>query len=205
MRLNSLAHVGAVRIDIAAIKRGHCVTPVDGLLDAPRGNFSAPARVRRPIILGVIAIRHPNGRQRDLRIVEDRVIAAKIHADEDGSPAGELVGNHQEQVNLRRSRRPEGDGHFLQGRLAVQGLGIYPFNFEVDFVGPGRKVAIHVVLEKFLQLRPAFRLPGFLGGDAGAVHHHEWIGQVGVGRQFGDEWKIGLSARHARSHGKKEQ
>ena len=48
VRLDALPHVGPVRIDVAAVERGHRVALVDGLLDVPHLRSPCPGPHRWP-------------------------------------------------------------------------------------------------------------------------------------------------------------
>ena len=108
------------------------------------------------------------------------MVAAEVHAYKDGSWPFPLVREHKQQMDLRHFRRPEADGHFAERRFTAERLAVFTLHFTFDLFRCRGKIAVHVILEKGLQLGPALVEPLLLAGTALTVEHHERIGQVRV-------------------------
>src|SRR5262249_21769828 len=121
VRLDAFADVGPIGIDVAAIESGDGIATIDRLLDGPHVDLRATPGFGGVVVLdaGKMAI-DPRRRQGHARVLDQRVVAAEIHAQKDWSRALACIGDNQKQVNLRTVWRAEGDGDFLLGRLAVE-------------------------------------------------------------------------------------
>src|SRR6516165_2767331 len=131
--LDPFAHVGAVRIDVARVERRHRVTAVDGLLNVPDVDLRAPARLGGTVVLYAFLIRvDPIRVQMNLRIVEHRVVAAKVHDDEHRRRPLALVWDDEQQMNLRPIYAGERERDLLESCLAGERLGIDALDLGVD-------------------------------------------------------------------------
>ena len=72
-----------IRCDVAVIERSQREAAVDHVLDLPSVRVLAAAGVGRPIVLDPWSSGHPALGQRDPPIVEHRVVAAEIKAEDD--------------------------------------------------------------------------------------------------------------------------
>ena len=77
------------------------------------------------------------------------------------------------------------------GRLAAEVSAVLTLQRR-GHLGGFRQGPVHVVLEELLEFRTPFVEPLFLRGDAVAVEHHEWVGQLGPGGKLRDVWQVRL-------------
>ena len=178
--------------DHVAIEEGRDgISTVDGLLDGPRILLLAAPGFTRAILRSArILLTHPAFRHLNLRIVEQRVIAREVQAEEAGDGARALVRDDDEQMH--RLAEPAMHEHLAQRRLAAERRLVFAQQL-APHRACGWQRAIHVVLEERAEFRCAFALPVFFRRDASAVAHRERIRQCGargqrVGRgEFGGE------------------
>src|SRR5438874_806240 len=112
---------------------------------------------------------NPRGRQGHARILDERVIAAKVHADEDRSSLFASVRDDEEQMYPRTVGRAKDDQHLFLCGLAAEETAIFTLDPSRYLPGSGRLRAVHVVLEQRLQFRPALAQPLFPARDPPAV------------------------------------
>src|SRR5262249_28866285 len=154
VRLDAFADVGPVRVDVAAIESGDGVASINRLLDGPHVDLSATAGFGRAIVLdaGIMAV-DPRSRQGHAGVLDQRVVAAEVHAQKDRSRTLACIGDNQKQVNLGTVGWAEGDIDFFLGSFAAEEAVIFALDRWSNPGGCGRRVTVHVVLEESLQLR----------------------------------------------------
>ena len=91
---------------------------------------------------------------------------------------------------LEWHRRAKADRHFLDDRLAVQGVRLFAPHLETQLLRRRRQVAIHVMLEELLELRRPLAGPLLLAGHALAVEHHQRVGGLRPSGELIDRGKV---------------
>jgi hypothetical protein len=206
---NALALVLLVRVDVAVVESRHRVTALDGLLQRPDVLLLAAPRLGGPVVLdaGVIGV-HPRGRDGNLLVIDQGMVAAEVHTDEHRGRALAAVRDDEQHVGRLRPARGDRHGQLFQRRLASERLPVLVKHLDVQLAGLGRAaisrlLAVHVVLKERFQLGAALRLPLFLRGDARAVEHHQRVGQAWVGRQLVGRREVG-GVDHGRAEREKK-
>ena len=127
MGLNPLAKIGTVGVDVAAIERGDRIQSSDRSIVpvAQTSTWAFATFVGGLNILdaGTIGV-HPDGRQMNLGIGDQRVIAAEVQANKNRRRPRTPIRRHEKEIDRRRIGRAESESHFPEGRLAAKALPI---------------------------------------------------------------------------------
>ena len=183
--INSAAHVPAVRIHVAAKKRGQGVAAAHDLAQRPVGCLGAASGVGGGVVRAARAhVGHPGPRQRDAPVCGQRMIAAEIHRQEDRRRPAPLIRHHQHQTDVRRIGLRTGlQGHQLQCRLAVEKITVLALDVDAQMGRLGRDSSIHVMREQRLEFGAALMPPLRQAGNPPPVQHDQRVRQARLGRQ----------------------
>ncbi len=122
-RIDAVVEVGSVRHHVAIIKRAQRVSAIDDLGHRPFIRRGAASGVGGSMVFDARPeIRHPNGRQADIGVVQQAVVSCEIGRHEYRRRLARRrgVGGHDQQIDFRALRRAQRNRDFPARGFAAQ-------------------------------------------------------------------------------------